>query len=173
MSIIYRMVSGYGVEMGWWVIFIPFLLASILIFVVIFLFRLIFKKQHKISKKWLKLILFTITIVEASAYVEEAYIRTMLDEKICHQTLSPDGVYIQKTCDLGGDNPYTHIWVMIYDAKTMNLLKEFDGGMLLEGMRWGTDDNGKTNSLYAQMHKTGLVIDLPPTWLDKLLAKLP
>jgi hypothetical protein len=132
------------------------------------------RKPQKISKKWLQLILLFFVCIEFSAYIEEAYTRKNLDKK-CYRSFSLDKAYIGEVCNLGGDYwaNYTHIWVMIYDAKTMRLLKECDGGMILDNMRWDTDDNGKTNSFYAHAHKAGLVIDLPPTWLDKLLAKLP
>jgi hypothetical protein len=59
----------------------------------------------------------------------------------------------------------------VYDAKTLTLLKEGDGGLSEMEVRWDTDESGKTISANLKYYSANF--KLPPTWLDRLRAKLP
>jgi hypothetical protein len=174
MSVIYRLIHGYYVEPGFWILPFLLLIISSAVACCVFFIGIITKKNNKL-KIVSKIILAMIVITELLAYAEDTYIRTNFDEEKCSQSTSPDRVYLGKMCRLGivlwGND--IHSWLMIYDAKTMTLLKEGDAGVNLEDIHWGTGENGKTISAHVDMEEDGLILKLPPTWLDKLRAKLP
>jgi hypothetical protein len=70
-----------------------------------------------------------------------------------------------------GDN-LTHMWLMIYDAKTTVLLKEGDGGLNESAeIYWKTNKLGETISV--NLYYFCAEFKLPSSWLDRLRAKLP
>jgi hypothetical protein len=174
MSVIYRLINGYYVEPGFWIFIFLLLIVSFVVAFFVFFIGLITKKNNKF-KIIIKIIFALLLTTEFLAYLEDAHIRANFDEEKCSGSLSPDGLYFGKKCQLGvifwGNDP--HLWLMIYDAKTMTLLKEGDAGVNLEDIHWGIGENGKTISAHVDMEEDGLILKLPPTWLDKIRAKLP
>jgi hypothetical protein len=170
MSIIYRILHGHPLEAGLWNFFIPILL----ILVFLYIFNLICKKFTNWKKK-LKFLLILVAVMEFTNYMEDAYIRSNLDNTACDEVTSPDGVYVAKTCYFlqSARQSYNQIWLMIYDAKTMKLLTEDNRRMELNELHWSLDENGKTVAAYTDIRNLDLKIKLPPSWIHRLRAKLP
>jgi hypothetical protein len=176
MSVIYRIFSGYEIDFGFWMFFVP----MVVVFFVVFLgslSRLLIDKSYKRWKPWLKFLMFWIICMETMAYTEGAIIRDDFDPKKCYQRLSPDGVYMAKLCYLnrGAGNNAAHVWLMVYDAETLDLIKEGDGGATLDyKIHWNQGPDGKTTGVYSDVSTSlDLELTLPPSWLDRLRAKLP
>jgi hypothetical protein len=176
MSVTYRILFGYEIELGLWMFFAPI----VLVFFVVFLSslsRLFVDKSYKRWKAWLNFLILLIMCMEALAYTEEANVRSHFDPKKCYQRLSPDGVYMAKLCYLnrGAGNNAAHVWLMVYDAETLDLIKEGDGGTTLDyKIHWNQGPEGKTTGVYSDVSTSlDLELTLPPSWLDQLRAKLP
>jgi hypothetical protein len=60
---------------------------------------------------------------------------------------------------------------MVYDAKTMTLVKEGDGGLSISEIQWKIDESGKSTQIYLDYYNAAF--ELPQSWLDQLRAKLP
>jgi hypothetical protein len=176
MSIIYRIFSDYWIEPGFWMVFIPLIFIFFTIAIFIIAIKFFTTKKYTGWKFWLKYLLFLLIVMEFSAYAQEAYIRRgELNEK-CKKELSPDQIYIGEVCKLGyrtGSPGESHVWLRIYDAKTSELIKEGDGGFSWVDIYWDTDELGKTTSIYSDTTKDKYTLILPPSWLDKIRAKLP
>jgi hypothetical protein len=118
------------------------------------------------------IILFTI---EFSAYAEEAYIRKNDMSRRCKKHVSPDLIYIGEVCILSyrTDSAENYVWLRVYDYKTVKLIKEGYGGFGLTTIYWMSDQSGNTISMYADTADEKATLTLPPSWLDRLRAKLP
>jgi hypothetical protein len=175
MSIIYGLLLGYPIGFGLWILFIPIIFMLAAINFHNFLFGWLIKKSCDGWRKRLKIILILVVLMDCTNYVDEAYIRTNLGEATCGTSISPDEVYFGKACYFSENTRknYTRIWVMIYDKKTMKLLKEGNSKMELDELHWNIDENGKTIAAYTDLRHPDLKIKLPPSWLDTLRAKLP
>jgi hypothetical protein len=176
MSITYRVFSDYWIEPGFWMLFIPLILIFFIVAIFVIPFKFFTRKPYSGWKFWLKYLLFFLVSMEFSAYFEEAYIRQgELNEK-CKKEFSPDQIYIGEVCKLGyrtGSPGEGHVWLRVYDAKTLKLIKEGDGGFSWIDIYWIKNESGRTTAIYSDTTEDKYIMRLPPSWLDKIRAKLP
>jgi hypothetical protein len=175
MSIIYRIFSDYWVEFGFWVAFVPLIMVFFAIAIFVVPIKLCIKKSYDGWKFWSKYLLLLIAGMEVCAYIEEAYIRKYeLNEK-CIKELSPNKIYIGEVCKLADSTgtPGSHVWLRVYDAKTLELIKEGDGGYSWLEIFWDVDELKNVTAIYSNTTEDKYTMELPPSWLDKIRAKLP
>jgi hypothetical protein len=175
MLIIYRYLYNYEVELGFWTFFIPIILVFFVIAISTISLKILTKKNYNGWKFWLKYFLLLVVGMELCAYAEEAYIRKNNINETCKKEISPDFIYVGEVCVLSyrTDSATNHVWLRVYDYKETNLIKEGYGGFALTTLYWMSDKSGRTTAMYADTVDEKATLTLPPSWLDKLRAKLP
>jgi hypothetical protein len=175
MSVIYRFIFDYEIYFGYWLFFIPIFLLSFIVAIFVVLVNFCIKKSYDGWKFWLKYLLMLIVGMEFTAYIQEAYVRTNNLYKDCKKELSPDRNYVGEVCilDYINDSTEDHLWLKVYDAETLKLIKEGDGGTAIYNINWRINELGQIVSMYSDTKDWKEALTLPPSWLDKLRAKLP
>jgi hypothetical protein len=174
MTIIYRLIFNYEINFGYWLFFVPIIFFFLVAAVFIIPIKFLTKKYYDGWKFWLKYLVALVVGMEFSAYAQDVYVRTNHLYEECKSELSPDRNHIGEVCVIEYSTDYIehHLWLKVYDAKTSKLIKEGDGGSAVYGLHWKIE-SGQVVSMYSDTIDWREALTLPPSWLDKMRAKLP
>jgi hypothetical protein len=156
------------VRWGWWMLSMPLLLFIVL------------RAPFYIARQWegsgqralrATFLFFAVLFgADVAYYAQAAYLRTTASERCSVKPASPYGPYDAVVCVTGGS---------VQDANTegfVRLRSTVDGTVLAEREFYNpefTDVYWAPDYLSVGVADGSAVFQLPPTWLDRLRAKLP